>query len=139
MCSSDLANRHTAATLEHLAELVQARGARLLLIDDVPEISEANPLLCEKRPWRPSPAPGCFRSRQEVEADQAPHDRLVEALARRHPGVRAVRLRDLYCTEQQCGPYRGELMLYQDSDHLSVAASRLGAARLAALLRSWQP
>jgi len=132
------ANRHSAATLEHLAELVEARGARLLLIDDVPEISESNPLLCEKRPWRPFPAPGCFRRREEVEADQAPHDRITRALARRHRGVRAVQLRDLYCSEQECGPYRGALMLYQDSDHLSVAASRLGAARLAAILKSWQ-
>ena len=133
------ANRHSEATLRRLAALVESHGARLLLIDDVPEISQANPLLCEKRPWRPFPAPGCFRSLQEVNRDQLPFDRLARAIARDHPGMRYVPLRDLYCEHKQCGPYRGALMLYQDSDHLSVAASRLGAARLAAMLTPAPP
>jgi peptidoglycan/LPS O-acetylase OafA/YrhL len=130
------ANAHTESTLNHLAEIIQAKQARLLLIDDVPEIGAITPLLCSKRPWRPFPATSCFRSQEDVNSDQRRYDAIAERIIKSYPRVQYAQLRTLYCENNSCGPYKGELMLYQDSDHLTVAASRLGAERLAAMIRN---
>lgn len=127
-------NQHSEKTLNHLAQLIQAKGGRLLLIDDVPEIDEVDPLLCNKRPWRPFPAPGCFRSEASVDADQQPFEVMAERIQKDNPNVTYVKLRDLYCINQVCGPYKGDLMIYRDSDHLTEAASELGAQRIAAAI-----
>jgi len=127
-------NKHSEKTLNHLAQLIQIKGGRLLLIDDVPEISEINPLMCNKRPWRPFPAPGCFRSEASVDADQRPFEEMVERIIKSNPNVSYAKLRDLYCINHECGPYKGDLMIYRDTDHLTEAASQLGAQRIAAAI-----
>jgi len=128
-------NSHTESTLNHLAKLVGARGAKLLLIDDVPEISQENPLLCNIRPWRPFPSEGCFQSKSAVDADQNQYDKMVSRIISNNSNVIYVKLRDLYCETARCGPYKGKLMLYRDTDHLTEAASRLGAQRIADTLQ----
>jgi hypothetical protein len=127
-------NKHSEKTLNHLAQLIQANDGRLLLIDDVPEIGEINPLMCNARPWRPFPAPGCFRSEASVDADQQPFEAMAERIMKNNPNVTYVKLRDLYCINQTCGPYKGDLMIYRDTDHLTAAASELGAQRIAAAI-----
>jgi peptidoglycan/LPS O-acetylase OafA/YrhL len=127
--------KHQEDVLDHLASLVASRGGQAIAIDDVPELGVDDSLLCEKRPWRPFPLAGCTRSRHDVDLDQAPLDRMMEALERRHPAFHYVKLRDLYCQGSVCGPYRGGLFLYKDNNHLSPQASRLGAARLASVIR----
>ena len=127
-------NKHSEKTLNHLAQLIQAKDGRLLLIDDVPEIGEINPLMCNARPWRPFPAPGCFRSEASVDADQQPFEAMAERIMKNNPNVTYVKLRDLYCINQTCGPYKGDLMIYRDTDHLTAAASELGAQRIAAAI-----
>jgi hypothetical protein len=128
-------NNHTESTLNHLAKLIGARGAKLLLIDDVPEISQENPLLCNIRPWRPFPSEGCFQSKAAVDADQNRYDKMVAQIIRNNPNVIYAKLRDLYCEADRCGPYKGKLMLYRDTDHLTEAASWLGAQRIADTLQ----
>jgi peptidoglycan/LPS O-acetylase OafA/YrhL len=132
-------NSHTESTLNHLAKLIGARGAKLLLIDDVPEISQENPLLCNIRPWRPFPSEGCFQSKAAVDADQNRYDKMVARIIRNNPNVIYAKLRDLYCEADRCGPYKGKLMLYRDTDHLTEAASRLGAQRIADTLQHQSP
>jgi peptidoglycan/LPS O-acetylase OafA/YrhL len=127
---------HTEETLRHLADLVASKGAWLLLIDDVPEIEGADPLLCEKRPWRPFPSQGCYKTRQAVDLDQQPLDSLMTQVASGSPHVKYIPLRQLYCNEKQCGPYNGKLLIYRDTDHLSADASQLGANRLAQIIRT---
>lgn len=130
---------HTEATLQHLADLVAPKGAMLLLIDDVPEIEGADPLLCEKRPWRPFPSAGCSKTRQAVDLDQQPLDRMMTQIAKANKHVKYIQLRNLYCTDKQCGPYKDNTLIYRDTDHLSLAASQLGANRLAQVIRSSRP
>lgn len=127
-------NKHSEKTLNYLAQLIRAKGGRLLLIDDVPEIDEVDPLLCNKRPWRPFPAPGCFRSEASVDADQRPFEVMAERIQKDNPNVTYIKLRDLYCINRVCGPYKGDLMIYRDSDHLTEAASELGAQKIAAAI-----
>jgi len=127
-------NKHSEKSLNHLAQLLRAKGGRLLLIDDVPEIDEIDPLLCNKRPWRPFPAPGCFRSEASVDADQRPFEVMAERIQKDSPNATYIKLRDLYCINQLCGPYKGDLMIYRDTDHLTAAASELGARRIAATI-----
>ena len=127
---------HTEQTLRHLADLVASKGAWLLLIDDVPEIEGADPLLCEKRPWRPFPSQGCYKTRQAVDLDQQPLDSLMRQVASGSQQVKYIPLHQLYCTEKQCGPYKDNLLIYRDTDHLSREASLLGANRLAQVIRS---
>jgi len=130
---------HTEERLRHLAGLVASKGALLLLIDDVPEIEGADPLLCEKRPWRPFPREGCSKTRQAVDLDQQPLDRMMTLIASSNKHVKYIQLRNLYCTDKQCGPYKGSTLIYRDTDHLSLAASQLGANRLAQVIRSIRP
>jgi hypothetical protein len=130
---------HTEERLRHLAGLVASKGALLLLIDDVPEIEGADPLLCEKRPWRPFPREGCSKTRQAVDLDQQPLDRMMTLIASSNKHVKYIQLRNLYFTDKQCGPYKGSTLIYRDTDHLSLAASQLGANRLAQVIRSIRP
>jgi hypothetical protein len=88
-------NKHSEKTLNHLAQLIRAKGGRLLLIDDVPEIDEVDPLLCNKRPWRPFPAPGCFRSEASVDADQRPFEVMAERIQKDNPNVTYIKLRPI--------------------------------------------
>jgi hypothetical protein len=132
-------NAHTEQTISHLAELIGSRGAKLLLIDDVPEISQENPLLCNVRPWRPFPSEGCFQSKAAVELDQNRYDEMVGRIISRNPNVIYAKLRDLYCEADRCGPYKGNLILYRDTDHLTEAASLLGAQRIADILQRQSP
>ncbi|KEF41740.1 MAG: hypothetical protein ER33_09825 [Cyanobium sp. CACIAM 14] len=127
---------HQEAVLDELADRLRARGAQLVMIDDVPELEVLDPLLCQKRPWRPLPMEGCFRSSAEVNRDQGVFDRMAARLMARHGNVHYVQLRDLYCTGTICGPYKGGLLLYKDNNHLRHEASLLGAGRLVSRLRS---
>jgi peptidoglycan/LPS O-acetylase OafA/YrhL len=130
---------HTEESLRHLADLVASKGAMLLLIDDVPEIEGADPLLCEKRPWRPFPSEGCSKTRQAVDLDQQPLDRMMTQIASSNKHAKYIQLRNIYCTDKQCGPYKDNTLIYRDADHLSLAASQLGANRLAQVIRSSRP
>jgi hypothetical protein len=132
-------NLHTETMLKHLAALVRRKQARLLLIDDVPEISETNPLLCDKRPWRPFPSAGCLRGQAIVDQDQHPYDELAERIKQDYPNVVYLKLRQLYCVDQSCGPYKGDLIIYRDTDHLTLEASQLGAQRIAKALTDPAP
>jgi len=132
-------NSHTESTLNHLAKLIGARGAKLLLIDDVPEISQENPLLCNIRPWRPFPSEGCFQSKSAVDAEQNRYDEMVSRIMNKNPNVIYAKLRELYCETDRCGPYKGNLVLYRDTDHLTEAASLLGAQRIAETLQRQSP
>jgi len=131
--------RHQLEALDHLASIAAKQRGHLLAIDDVPELNVDDPLLCEKRPWRPFPLAGCFRSRRDVDKDQAPFDWMMHTLEADHPEFHYVQLRDLYCQGSVCGPYRDELSLYKDNNHLTPEASLLGAARVAAAVRSIAP
>jgi len=59
---------------------------------------------------------------------------MAERIQKDNPNVTYVKLRDLYCINQVCGPYKGDLMIYRDTDHLTEAASELGAQRIAAAI-----
>jgi peptidoglycan/LPS O-acetylase OafA/YrhL len=127
---------HQEAVLDELADRLQARRAQLVVIDDVPELEVVDPLFCQRRPWRPLPMDGCFRSSAEVNRDQRVFDGMAARLMARHRNVHYVQLRDLYCTGSLCGPYKGDTLLYRDNNHLRYEASLLGAERLVSRLRS---
>jgi len=127
--------RYQREVLDSLASLVSSRGGTMIAIDDVPELGVDDPLLCQKKPWRPFPLAGCTRGRSDVERDQAPFDALMHSLETVHPKFHYVKLRDLYCDDSICGPYKGALFLYKDNNHLGLQASLLGASRLASVVR----
>jgi hypothetical protein len=74
-----------------------------------------------------------------VDADQNRYDKMVSRIISKNHNVIYAKLRGLYCEADRCGPYKGKLMLYRDSDHLTKAASLLGAQRIANTLQRQSP
>jgi hypothetical protein len=64
---------------------------------------------------------------------------MMTQIAKANKHVKYIQLRNLYCTDKQCGPYKDNTLIYRDTDHLSLAASQLGANRLAQVIRSSRP
>ena len=123
---------HQQQALQNLARRVAARGARTVLLDDVGELDVEDPLVCQRRPWRPFPADSCFKSLATLTTEQARLDQMGHTISRAIPSTSYVSLRHLYCDSQQrCGPFLGTLALYSDANHLTLGASRIGARVLA--------
>jgi len=118
----------------HLALLTRDKGGGLIISDDVPEIDTANPLLCNRAPWRPFAAQSCNKLLSSVNLDQEPLDAMMARIMAVHPNVRFARLRDIYCDVRNCGLYKGNLVIYRDTDHLTAEASQLGAAKIAQII-----
>jgi peptidoglycan/LPS O-acetylase OafA/YrhL len=130
---------HLATVLDKLASRLATKDVTLILIDDVPELAVENPLLCEKRPWRPFPMPGCFQSLATVNRNQEKMDLIGTSLQQSHANVQYLKLRQLYCDGSVCGPYVKGTMIYRDNNHLNRAGSLLGARRIAEQIRALHP
>jgi hypothetical protein len=61
---------------------------------------------------------------------------MMTKIASGNQHVKYIPLRNLYCTDKQCGPYKDNILIYRDTDHLSAAASQIGAQRLGQVIRS---
>jgi peptidoglycan/LPS O-acetylase OafA/YrhL len=126
---------HLDEAVSDLAKRLSAKGAALVLIDDVPELDVDDPLLCERRWWRPFLPSTCFKSLAQVMRDQSPSDDLQRRIAERFSNVHPIVLRDAYCSRDGfCGPELGDFPVYQDGSHLSMEAAVLGARRLKVLI-----
>ena len=126
---------HLLSTLDHLASKLGKHHASLIFIDGVPELAVENPLLCEKRPWRPFPMSGCFQPLATVNQNFEKMDDIGSALEQRHVNVHYLQLRQLYCEGSVCGPYINNTMIYKDNNHLNRSGARIGAKKIADHIR----
>jgi peptidoglycan/LPS O-acetylase OafA/YrhL len=126
---------HLEEAVSDLAKRLSAKRAALVLIDDVPELDVDDPLLCERRLWRPFLPSTCYKSLAQVMSDQLPSDDLQRRIAGRYSNVHPIVLRDAYCSRDGfCGPELDDFPVYQDGSHLTRQAAALGARRLKVLI-----
>ena len=121
-------------SLQRLARRLSSKGGYLVLIDDVAELNVDNPLLCEKRWWRPFPPRTCYKSLDSVLKDQSSQDEIHQEISKNYKNTYSISLRNLYCSRNACGPYLDNVAVYTDGSHLSKEASSLGSAKLKDLL-----
>jgi peptidoglycan/LPS O-acetylase OafA/YrhL len=126
---------HLEEAVSDLARRLSAKRAALVLMDDVPELDVDDPLLCERRLWRPFLPSTCYKTLAQVMRDQSPSDDMQRRIAGRFSNVHPIVLRDAYCSpDGLCGPELDGFPVYQDGSHLTWRAAVLGARRLKALI-----
>lgn len=105
-------------TIRNLAELSVRRGAKFVLLDDVPPLGD--PLLSMRRWYRPFTK---SISNHQVDNDLAGLDAIGERLAKGIHGAMYLSLRKGLCSANQCSNEMGEKLIYFDSGHITVEAS----------------
>ena len=108
---------------------LEQRGKQVVYVLDVPELG-FEPRGCVARPRWIRPEHACEIERREVDARQGDYRAAVARVARELPNLVVVDPLSLFCDADRCRASDGEHVLYDDDDHLSVAGSRLVAARL---------
>ena len=117
------------AGLRRSVERLQRAGKRIAVLLDVPELG-FQPRGCVLRPRWIRPAHACEVPRAEFDARQDESRAAVRALARALPGLEVLDPVSLFCDTAQCRASDGDVLLYDDDDHLSPAGSRLIATGL---------
>lgn len=133
-------DKHLFSALEDLAARLAAKKVPLVLLDDVPELAVENPLFCERRPWRPFLPSDCFQTLAQVNENERGMDAIGSKLMHgKMHNVHYLKLRQLYCAGNTCGPTVGQEMIYRDNNHLNYKGSLIGARRISALIRQLSP
>ncbi|MFM7169962.1 MAG: SGNH hydrolase domain-containing protein, partial [Cyanobium sp.] len=132
--------KHLFSSIEDLAARLAAKNIPLVLLDDVPELAVENPLFCERRPWRPFLSSDCFQTLAHVNENERGMDAIGSKLMHgKVHNLYYLKLRQLYCAGNICGPTVGKEMIYRDNNHLNYKGSLIGARRISALIRQLSP
>jgi hypothetical protein len=130
-----LAGRSNAElTLHGLAgtiEALQARGLKVILLRDTPDIGTELVEYCKFSP-RSNPEQ-CSLPRQDFVAYRQQEEAMLRALRERFPALAVYDPIDALCDRERCYLMRERVLLYRDNHHLSVNGSRL----LAGDLKRW--
>ena len=89
-----------------------ARGTRVVVIRDIPEMGASTNLCISKTAGEDG---ACDRPEKE-----AVHDDLMVAAAEGQPGVTVVDMNDLFCRDGSCTPVVGGVVGYRDSHHITA-------------------
>jgi hypothetical protein len=89
-----------------------ARGTRVVVIRDIPEMGASTNLCISKTEGADG---ACDRPEKE-----AVHDDLMVAAAEGQPGVTVVDMNDLFCRDGSCSPVVGGVVGYRDSHHITA-------------------
>jgi peptidoglycan/LPS O-acetylase OafA/YrhL len=128
---------HRRKSLYQLAYKLAEKDAFLILMDDVAELGADDPLLCEKKWWRPFPLKTCYKSLSSVLDEQSSQDEMHEEIAKKTKNTYAISLRSLYCSNDGlCGPFMYGIPVYSYGSHLTKEASVIGSKKLKVLLNS---
>ncbi len=113
-------------TLESaLARTVQAlveANKTVYLIADVPKF----PFKAERCKFVPleTGQPLCEIEAARIHEIEKRYLPALQKVAARHPSLRLVELRDLFCEQETCSMSRNGTLLYRDNNHLNIAGSR---------------
>ncbi len=115
-------------------------GKRVILLVGVPEIGFMPEECLIGRPFglREIRSP-CAVTRAAVDHRNRRYRRLVGALAARIPQLEVFDAQPLFCDGALCHAERGQRLLYQDGNHLSILGSRLVAAQLVSFIGPREP
>ena len=105
-------------TINRLAELTVDRGAKFVLLDDVPPIGD--PLLSMRRWYRPFTK---SITKHQVNKDLEGLDAIGDRLTKGVQGAMYISLRNGLCSANQCSNEMGGKLIYFDNGHITVAAS----------------
>lgn len=121
--TTEAASAATAAHLEDLAAAVAPSS--VVLLGDTPSLPyPTTGLSCQAHPWNRRRPERCAFPRASSLARQAHHDAALRRAAQA-PNVRHLPLHDLLCEGEVCGAYKDGVLLYLDSDHLTIEGSLL--------------
>ncbi len=124
-----------AAALRKTLDRLGQAGAQVVLVDSVP-VFAIGADVCKFVLPNAQP-PSCTRPLQDVMAERATYlPALVRVAAERN--LPLVSLPDVFCDASTCAMQRGGTMLYRDTNHLTLAGSRLAGAAVAHALRPRQ-
>lgn len=128
------------AGLERSIRSFIAAGKRVILLVGVPEIGFMPEECLIGRPFglREVRSP-CAVTRAAVDHRNRRYRRLVGALAARIPQLEVFDAQPLFCDGALCHAERGQRLLYQDGNHLSILGSRLVAAQLVSFIGPREP
>jgi peptidoglycan/LPS O-acetylase OafA/YrhL len=115
--------------LRRTAQRLTRSGRQVSYLLEVPELG-FQPVGCVERPHWIRPAQGCEVTRRDVDERQSAYRAMVRELESQAPGFTVLDPFPLLCDSLRCRAADGETLLYEDDDHLSIAGSRLLAARL---------
>ena len=123
------------AGLERSIDDFIAAGKRVILVVGVPEIGFMPEECLIGRPFglREVRSP-CAVTRAAVDHRNLRYRRVVGALAARIPTLEVFDAESIFCDGAVCYAKRGNRLLYQDGNHLSLLGSRMVTARLQPLL-----
>ena len=126
-----------ALGLEAAIQSFAAAGKRVMLVSGVPELGFLPAECIIARPFglRTLRTP-CAVPRNEVDRRNAPYRDVVREVAGRNPSLELFDATALFCDARRCGAVRDGRLLYQDGNHLTLAGSRIVAARLGDMLRT---
>jgi peptidoglycan/LPS O-acetylase OafA/YrhL len=112
-----------------------AAGKRVILVVGVPEIGFMPEECLIGRPFglREVRSP-CAVSRAAVDHRTLRYRRVTGALAARIPTLEVFDAESIFCDAAVCHAQRGNRLLYQDGNHLSLLGSRMVTAKLEPLL-----
>ena len=117
-------NRGLAKTVARFVD----SGLKVVLLVDPPRPGVDIPVCLSRAAWRNQRPDACTISREKalrghIRTDEA-------AFARRTSGVSAVDVTDVLCDVSRCPPVARGTIVYRDTNHLSVAYSRMLADEL---------
>jgi hypothetical protein len=112
-------------------ETLQARGLKVVLVRDTPDIGKELIEYCKLSP-RFNPQE-CAMPRQDFIASRAQEESMLRTLRGRFPALAVYDPIDALCDRQRCYLMRDDVLLYRDNHHLSVNGSKL----LAGDLKRW--
>lgn len=113
----------TFAAIGRLAEVISSRGARLILLDDVPGYGD--PSVCGYRWYRPWDRDGCSASFEDIRSSRSQYYNGVQDLTRKYPSVSGLSVSQIFCHEGLCAVSKNGVPLYVDQGHLNPSASRM--------------
>ena len=108
--------------LDRAVALLEGLGKNVILFVDVPELP-FEPRDCIDRPLAARRLEACAITRDSVLQQQAALRGLVERLALDHAKMRRFDPLDALCDARTCAVKRGDMLVYRDSDHLSLRGS----------------
>jgi peptidoglycan/LPS O-acetylase OafA/YrhL len=117
--------------LSRTIETLRARGLRVVLIRDTPDVRPELIEYCKLTPrFNPSE---CAMPRQEYVDSRRQEERLLHDLRGRFPDLAVYDPIDVFCDRVRCYLMREGVLLFRDNHHLSVNGSKL----LASDLKRW--
>ncbi len=111
-----------------LIEAFRKQGKKVVFMPDVPYL-KLDPHACVNR-FSDGQARDCAYTEAEHQALRRDYDAAVAALQRAHPDAVFFDPQGLFCPDGKCQAKLGEAYLYNDNQHISLAASRLLLAEM---------